>query len=80
MRIELYKLTVYFSIYCRYHSQWSIIPDKTNQNAPKYKAMDFYHVMIKLPDKSELSELTKRERVILKILLQELSIKKLQES
>ena len=39
--------------------------------------MDFYHMMIKLPDKSEWSKLNKGERVILKILLQELSTKEI---
>ena len=42
----------------------------STQDVAEYQAMGFCHVMIKLPDKSELSKLTKQERAVLKLLMQ----------
>ena len=51
---------------------YSLVP---NQDVAEYEAMGYCHVMMKVPNKAELSKLTKQERAVLKLLVQGLSTK-----
>ena len=53
---------------------YSLVP---NQDVAEYEAMGYCHVMMKVPNKAELSKLTKQERAVLKLLLQGLSPKEI---
>ena len=50
---------------------FSLVPD---QDVAEYQAMGFCHVMLKIPNKSELSKLTKQERAVLKLLIAGMTI------
>ena len=50
---------------------YSLVP---NQDVAEYEAMGYCHVMMKAPNKSELSKLTKQERAVLALLMTGMTI------